>query len=212
MALEELSGGLNRLPEAAALGLEMSDPGGNFPLVSKVNCLALFRANPGSPKEKEAAVGLASASLASSPWPTRNPEKLPRVSPPASLDGCGSTRSAAPKGLSPEALDADEDAVEATDSSITWPNSGFPFPKENLLGSFTVKMCKKAVLGTTDTCRPSLDAKTSPVFFFLPCDIPAPCGTKLKLVDLQIKMPILDNFSLFNMLRTEGKAFKIDAP
>lgn len=67
LALEEVSGGLNRLPEVAALGLENSDPGGNFPLASKVNCLALVRASPWSPKEKEAAVGLASASLASSP-------------------------------------------------------------------------------------------------------------------------------------------------
>lgn len=87
LALEEVSGGLNRLPEVAAMGLEKSDAGGNFPLVSKVNCLVLVRASPGSPKEKEAAVGLASASLASSPWPTRSPEKLPRVSPPASLEG-----------------------------------------------------------------------------------------------------------------------------
>lgn len=67
LALEEVSGGLNRLPEAAALGLEKSDPAGNFPLGSKVNCLAVFMASAGSPNEKEAAVGLASASLASSP-------------------------------------------------------------------------------------------------------------------------------------------------
>lgn len=94
---------------------------------------------------------MASASLASSPWPTRSPEKLPRVSPPASLEGCGSTRRAEAEGLSPEALEAVEDAAEAIDSSITWPNSAFPFPpKENLPASFT-------------------------------CDIPAPCGTELKL-------------------------------
>lgn len=51
------------------------------------------------------------------------------------------------EGLSPEALEADEDAAEATDSSITWPNSDFPFPKENLVGSFAVKMCKKNSVG-----------------------------------------------------------------
>lgn len=70
MALEEVSGGLNRLPEADPL--EKSVPGGKFPaawtLVSKVNCgFPLLRASPGSPKKKEAAVGLGSASLASSP-------------------------------------------------------------------------------------------------------------------------------------------------
>lgn len=165
MALE-VSGGLNRLPEVTALGLEKSDPGGNFPLVSKVNCLALVSASPGSPKEKEAALGFASTSLASSPWPTRSPEKLPRVSPPASLEGCGSTRSAGAEGLSPEALDADEDAAETTDSSITWPSSDFPFPKENLLGSFTMMMCKKTVLATTDNCRLSLGARVSSCFSF----------------------------------------------
>lgn len=115
-------------------------------------------------------MGLASGSLASSPWPTRSPEKLPRVSPPASLEGCGSTRRAVVEGLSPEALDADEDAAEATDSSITWLNSNFPFPKGNLVGSFTVKTCKKTVLEPTDTCRLRLDARISSFafsFFYL---------------------------------------------
>lgn len=150
MALEELSGGLKRLPEDA--DLEKSVPGGNFPAVwriaSKVNCgFTLPKASPGSPKEKEAAVGLAGASLASSPWPTRRPEKLPRVSPPASLEGCGSTRRAVEEGLSPEAFDADEDAALETDSSITWPNSAFPFPpKENLLVSFAVKKMQKSIV------------------------------------------------------------------
>lgn len=129
--------------------------------MSKVNCgFTLPRTSPGSPKEKEAAVSLASASLASaslpsSPWPTRSPEKLPRVSPPASLEGCGSTRRAEAEGLSPEALDAVEDAAEAIDSSITWPNSAFPFPpKENLPASFTAKKRKKIQFQKqVDTCR-----------------------------------------------------------
>lgn len=147
LVLEEVSGGLNRLPEVVAL--EKSVTGGNlaaaWPLVSKVNCgFPLARLSPGSPKEKEAALGLVSASLASSPWPTRSPEKLPRVSPPASLEGCGSTRSAEVEGLSPEPFGTDEDAAEAIDSSITWLNSAFPFPpKENLPASFTAKKHRK---------------------------------------------------------------------
>lgn len=144
--LEFDSGGLNKLPEAASL--DKSVPGKVFTAAGKippkVNCEApLVRASPGSPKENEAAVGLADASLASSPWPTRSPEKLPRVSPPASFEGCGSTLRTVAVGLSPEEFGAAEDAAEATDSSMVWPKSILPFPKENLFASFTREKCRK---------------------------------------------------------------------
>lgn len=154
-----------------------------------------------------ASASLASASLASSPWPTRSPEKLPRVSPPASLEGCGSTRRAEAEGLSPEALEAVEDAVEAIDSSITWPNSAFPFPpKENLPASFTAKKRKKIQCQEqVDTCRFIFVCKNFLLVFvvvvFLPCDIPAPCGTELKLVALQEKIEISNNCSFLTRIQ-----------
>lgn len=67
-----------------------------------LNCNAPLP-RPVSPNENEAA-GLTVESLASSPGPTRSPEKLPRVSPPAVLAGCGSILRAVveEEGLSPE--------------------------------------------------------------------------------------------------------------
>lgn len=92
------------------------------------------------------------ASLASSPWPTRSPEKLPRVSPPAVL-GAGVVE----EGLSicrigdavPRAGEVDLGVREKV-SSPGCPNTILPFPpKVNLLISFT-------------------------------CDEPAPCVTAAK--------------------------------
>lgn len=143
------SGGLNKLPEAAPLdksaAVESSAAFGGPE--AKLNCAAPFPTqSPGSPKANEAAAGLEAGSLPSSPWPTRSPEKLPRVSPPTVLRGCGSTLRAE-AGLSPEALGGragppppragDTDfGVRANGSSPFWPNVNFP-PKENLATSFT---------------------------------------------------------------------------
>lgn len=99
--------------------------------------------SPVSPKANEAAVDLMDESLASSPGPTRSPEKLPRVSPPTVFGGCGSILRAAVEevGLSPDVFvgkvgDPVPRAGE-NDSSPVWPNIIFPFPpKENLFTSF----------------------------------------------------------------------------
>lgn len=154
VGLEFDSGGLNKLPEAASL--DKSVPAKFFTaawkIAPKLSCDApLVSASPGSTKGNEAAVGLADVSLASSPWPTRSPEKLPRVSPPASFEGCGSTLRTVVEGLSPEEFGAAEDAAEATDSSMVWPKSILPFPKENLCASFTREKCRKKQKEEFDT-------------------------------------------------------------
>lgn len=120
--------------------------------VPKLNCgVPLPRPNPASPKVNEAAAGLAGESLASSPWPTRSPEKLPRVSPPTVLGGCGSIlRAVVEEGSLPASPDVfggrpvdalakagEEDfGVRENASSPVWPNTRLPFPNENLFGSF----------------------------------------------------------------------------
>lgn len=132
--------------------------------------------NPVSPKVNETVAGLAGASLASSPWPTRSPEKLPRVSPPTVLGGCGSILRAVVEveGLPaspvvgrrvgdavPRAGEVDLGVMENVSSPV-WPNTILPFANENLFTSFT-------------------------------WDIPVPCGTeaKLKLADPELKNPLL---------------------
>lgn len=145
--LEFDSGGLNKLPDAAPLDKSAPvDSSADFwRAPPKVNCAApLLIPSPGSPKENEAAAGLMDESFASSPAPTRNPEKLPRVSPPTVFGGCGSNLRAAvvEVGLSPDVfVGRVADPVpraEENDSSPVWPNIILPFPpKENLFISFT---------------------------------------------------------------------------
>lgn len=139
------SGGLNKLPDAAPLdkSVPVESSTAFWRIAPKLNCAApLPIPSPVSPKENEAAAGLMDESLASSPGPTRSPEKLPRVSPPAVFGGCGSILRAVVEevGLSPEVFSGtDEDPVpRAGDSSAVWPNIILPFPpKENLFISFT---------------------------------------------------------------------------
>lgn len=153
------SGGLKTLPELAVTApLDKSVPVqssvGFCTDAPKLNCAAPFpRPSPLSPKLNVAAVGLAEASLASSPWPTRSPEKLPKVSPPIALGGWGSTLRAGvvEDGLTgsldmlgggvrepvPRAGEVDL-GVRENVSSPVWPNTILPPPlKENLLTSFT---------------------------------------------------------------------------
>lgn len=141
------SGGLNKLPVAAPFdkSATVASSAGFWRPAAKLNCAdTLPIPSPVSPKANEAAAGLMDESLASSPWPTRSPEKLPRVSPPTVFGGCGSTLRA---GVVEVGLSADVfggsvgDAVpraRENESSPGWLNSIFPFPpKENLLTSFT---------------------------------------------------------------------------
>ena len=149
------SGGLNKLPDAAPFA--KSDPGESsadfWTPGPKLNCAApLPIPSPLSPKVKEAGEGLAEPSLASSPWPTRSPEKLPSVSPPTVLGGCGSTLravavevglAASPGGFGGRVGEAVRRAGEVdfglkeNPSSPAGPNPILPFtPKENLLTSF----------------------------------------------------------------------------
>lgn len=117
----------------------------------KLNCTApLLTPNPDSPKVNEEAADL--GSVDSSPWPTRSPEKLPSVSPPTVLRGCGSIlRPGVEAGGVPASPDVLEGRVGYTVpretevdfelrekvSSTACPNPILPFPKENLLASFT---------------------------------------------------------------------------
>lgn len=147
------SGGLNKLPDAAPLdkSVAVESSADFWRPVPKLNCAApLPTPRPVSPKANEAAAGLAEESLASSPWPTRSPEKHPRVSPPIVLGGCGSILRAAvvEVGLSPDVFggrvgDAVPRAgegdfgVRENGSSPVWPNNILLFPaKENLFTSF----------------------------------------------------------------------------
>lgn len=141
------SGGLNKLPDAAPLdkSVPVASSAGFWRIAPKLNCAApLAKPSPVSPKENEAAAGLMDESLASSPGPTRSPEKLPRVSPPTVFGACGSILRAAVEdvGLSPEVfggtLEDPGPRAEEIDSSMVCPNIILPFPaKENLFISFT---------------------------------------------------------------------------
>lgn len=162
------SGGLNKLPDPAPL--DKSAPAESsvdfWRPAPKLNCTApLPILSPISPKVSEPAVGLLlDESLASSPWPTRSPEKPPRVSPPIVLMGCGSILRGAVvgAGFSPAVFEGRvgdavpragevDCGVRENGSSPVWPNIILPFPpKANLLTSFT-------------------------------CEIPAPCVTEAKL-------------------------------
>lgn len=148
------SGGLNRLPDGGPLDKSAAagsspDFGGPAP---KVNCVAALLLPSPASTNVNAAAGLLEESLASSPWPTRSPEKMPRVSPPAVFGGCGSILRVAvvEVGLapSPDAFGAKvgdpvprlgelDFEVKENVSSPLWPNVILPFPKENLLASFT---------------------------------------------------------------------------
>lgn len=110
----------------------------------------------GCPKLNVAAEG-----FSSSPWPTRRPEKLPRVSPPTTLGAWGSTlrvgvmevgltgspdmlERGVGEPLAPRAGEVDLGAKEKGSSPAEEPNIIFPVPppallKENLLTSFTGK-------------------------------------------------------------------------
>lgn len=162
-SLETDSGGLKRLPEAAPSDKsDLVESSADFwRTAAKLNCAGPLPTSPDSPKANEPA-GLTEASLASSPCPTRSPEKLPRVSPAAVF--CGSTLKAVEVdvGLSPDVLkggvgDAVPRAVEK-ESSAVWPKIILPFPKENLFRSLT-------------------------------CEIPVPCATEVKLspVEAEVK-------------------------
>lgn len=98
------SGGLNKLPDAAPLDKSAPvDSSTDFwRPAPKLNCAAAALPSPVSPKVNEPAAGLVEESLASSPWPTRSPEKLPSVSPPIGLRGCGSILRGVEAGLSPD--------------------------------------------------------------------------------------------------------------
>lgn len=159
------SGGLNKLPDAAPLdkSVAIESSADFWRPASKLNCAPpLAKPNPVLPKVNVAAAGLVEESLASS-CPTRSSEKLPRVSPPAVLGGCGSilrevvvevglVASVDVFGVGdtvPRAGEVDF-GVRENGSSPVWPNTNLPFPKDNLFTSFT-------------------------------CDIPAPCVTEAKL-------------------------------
>lgn len=138
------SGGLNKLPDVAPLdkSVPVESSADFWRAAPKLNCAAPL-AIAVSPKENEAAVGLMDESLASSPGPTRSPEKLPKVSPPTVFRGCGSMLRAVVEdvGLSPEVfsgmLEDPEPRAEEIDSSMACPNIILPFPlKENLFISF----------------------------------------------------------------------------
>lgn len=148
------SGGLTKLPEAAPLdrSTPVESSADFWRPAPKLNCAAPVPIpSPVSPKPNEAAAGLVDESLASSPWPTRSPEKLPRVSPPIILGGCGSILRAVvvEVGLSPDVCggrvgDAVPRAgevdfgVRENGSSPAWPNINLLVPpKENLFTSFT---------------------------------------------------------------------------
>lgn len=143
----------NKLPKAAPLdkSAPVESSAEFWRPAPKLNCtVPLPVPNPVSPKVNEAAAGL--DSLVSSPWPTRSPEKLPRVSPPTVLGGCGSILRA---GMEEVGLPASPDVFEGrvgdtvprageldsevreNVSSPVWPNTILPFPKENLFASFT---------------------------------------------------------------------------
>lgn len=146
------SGGLNKLPDAAPLDKSAAAESSTdfWRSAPKLNCaVPLLMPSPGSPKEKEAAGGLMDESLASSPGPTRSPEKLPRVSPPTVLGGCGSILRAVEEevGLSPDVfVGRVGEAVPRADENVSspvWPNIILPFPpKINLPASFTVQDIK----------------------------------------------------------------------
>lgn len=149
---------MNKLPDVAPLdkSAPVESSADFWRPAPKLNCVApLLIPSPVSPKANEAA-GLTDESLASSPAPTRSPEKLPSVSPPTVFGACGSILSAvgAEEALSTVTFvggvgDAVPRAGE-NDSSTVWPNSILPFPpNENLATS-------------------------------LACDIPAPCETEPK--------------------------------
>lgn len=137
------SGGLNTpLPELTDTGPLVASTGPGTP---KPNCAAP------SPKANLRLGAEASVS----PWPTRSPEKLPRVSPPGAVGAWGSTTlrvGVAVEGLagSPDMLgggveevltpSAGELDLEAKEkgSSPAALNTLLPLPKANLLMSFTV--------------------------------------------------------------------------
>lgn len=113
------SGGLNKLPDAAPLdrSVPVESLAAIWRIAPKLNCAVPFPVpSAASPKENAAAAGLMDESLASSPGPTRSPEKLPRVSPPAVLAGCGSVLRGAVEdaGLSPEEFVGVEEAISST--------------------------------------------------------------------------------------------------
>lgn len=150
------SGGLNKLRDTDTLDKSGPDESSAdlWTPAPKLNCVApLLTPNALSPKVKAAAEGLLAPSLASSPWPTRSPEKQPSVSPPIVLEGCGSTLRAvvveAALAASPgwfggrlgdplrRAGEVDFGAKENV-SSLVCPKTILPFPlKENLLTSLT---------------------------------------------------------------------------
>lgn len=159
------SGGLNKLPDPLDKSAPVESSVDFWRPAPKLNCAApLLIPSPPSPKVNEPAAGLVDESLASSPWPTRSPEKPPRVSPPIVLMGCGSILRGAvvEAGFSPDVFEGRvgeavpragevDFGVRENGSSPAWPNIILPFPpKENLLISFT-------------------------------CGIPAPCATEAKL-------------------------------
>lgn len=146
------SGGLNKLPNATPLdkSAAVESSADFWRPVPKLNCAApLPIPSPVSPKANEAA-SLVDESLASSPWPTRSPEKHPRVSPPIVLGGCGSILRAVvvEVGLSPDVFGGrvgeavprageGDFGVREKGSSPVWPNNILLFPaKENLFTSF----------------------------------------------------------------------------
>jgi len=151
------SGGLNKLPDDAPL--DRSGDGESsadfWRPEAKLNAAApLPPLSAVSPKLNEPEAGLASESLASSPWPTRSPEKLPRVSPPIVFRDCGSILGA---DVVEAAFSSDElegwvgdpvpgagvvdIGVWAIGSSPVWVNIILPFPpKENLFPSLAAKI------------------------------------------------------------------------
>lgn len=147
------SGGLNKLPKDAPL--DKSEPAGTSG--------AAWRIGPKLNGAAPAAAAFDGASFASSPCPTRSPEKLPRVSPPPAFAGCGSTLKAAAEdgGLSAEATEGTvEEALLAAAETLSpggWPKTILPFPKENWFISLPARTQrtkkKKEIQPNEEVCR-----------------------------------------------------------
>lgn len=99
--LEFVSGGLNKLLDETPFNKSAAaESSADFwkPGTKLKECTPVPTPSPVSPNVKVAA-GFVTESLVSSPWPTRSPEKLPRVSPPEVFGGCGSVLKAVEREL-----------------------------------------------------------------------------------------------------------------
>lgn len=181
------SGGLNKLPDAVPLdkSVPVESSADFWGPATKLNCAApLPIPSPVSPEVNEPTAGFVAESFASSPWPTRSPEKQPRVSPPIVLRGGGSILEAVvvEAGLSPDGYGGRvgdpvpragevDFGVRENGSSPVWPNIILPFPpKENLFKSFTCEIPTPCV--TEAKLKPvDPDAKEKPLLVFCSAEL-----------------------------------------